>query len=190
MKQVVKKSRKAFTLIEMIIAITVFTIFIGFAISSYLTFHRADQEALVTRGLIMDAESLMDTLSEAIQENKIFYDCDSGVLCLVSPDGENLYTYTWDAEEETVSKLAYDKSGVPLAGYENPVLLHSANVQVSYFNFSIFPGVNPYDPENRGINEVQFQPIVTVDFSIYSKANSREDARVNLHTSITSRFYQ
>ena len=55
-----KRQKAAFTLIEMIIAITVFTIFIGFAISAYLTFHRADQDALTNRSLLMESEAILN----------------------------------------------------------------------------------------------------------------------------------
>lgn len=72
MKTSLKKP--AFTLLEMIIAITVFTIFIGFAISTYLTFHRADQEALAMRSLMLEAQGTMDLLISSIKENTIDYD--------------------------------------------------------------------------------------------------------------------
>lgn len=68
------RSVPAFTLLEMIIAITVFTIFIGFAISTYLTFHRADQEALAMRSLMLEAQGTMDLLISSIKENTIDYD--------------------------------------------------------------------------------------------------------------------
>lgn len=67
-------NKPAFTLLEMIIAITVFTIFIGFAISTYLTFHRADQEALAMRSLMLEAQGTMDLLISSIKENAIDYD--------------------------------------------------------------------------------------------------------------------
>ncbi len=63
----------AFTLLEMIIAITVFTIFIGFSISTYLSFHRADQEALEQRSLMLEIQGTMDQISEAVRSNKIDY---------------------------------------------------------------------------------------------------------------------
>lgn len=72
MKTSLKKP--AFTLLEMIIAITVFTIFIGFAISTYLTFHRADQEALAMRSLMLEAQGTMDLLTESVKENTIDYE--------------------------------------------------------------------------------------------------------------------
>lgn len=128
----------AFTLLEMIIAITVFTIFIGFSISTYLSFHRADQEALEQRSLMLEIQGTMDNISEAVRSNKIDYAGEyseeedilgglSGglsaslfgathvlnekVLSLVSSDGETKYVYTWDDEEETLSLQVFDFDG-------------------------------------------------------------------------------
>lgn len=173
------KKNPGFTLIEMIIAITVFTIFIGFSISAYLTFHRADQEALIERNLVMSAQAIMADLSEAIRENKIDYDSydssvGTGILPLVDAEGEHALFYEWDDEEELLRL-----NGEPL---------HPEAIQVTYASFDIFPEQNPF--ENRTVDALQYQPIVRIELTFVMPGRVTKELDLTLHTSVTTRFYQ
>lgn len=199
-----------FTLIEMIIAITVFTIFIGFAISSYLVLHRANQEVLIQRSLMLEAQGTMNVLTEAVRENRIDYAAyedsilveafspllgDSHVihtstLFLLSPDEEIHYQYTWDEEEQILTAAATDSDGNPLDAYADPLLLHGEESQVTYAAFRIFPDVNPYVLENASNDDVQYQPTVQIDLEFSIPGRIRELVTVDLQSSVTSRFYQ
>lgn len=202
------KSRPAFTLIEMLIAITVFTIFIGFAISTYLTFHRADQDALTQRSLIMDSEAILNQLSDAVRENKIDYEAygsgssedgnpfspsaltftdalNEEALYLISADGEQKITYRWDADEETLSVQYFDADGT--ATTEEQVL-HSEGLTVSDANFRVFPATNPY--EDRTNDEIQYQPMVTFTLNFSMPGRVDPELTLELQTTVTSRYYQ
>lgn len=198
----------AFTLLEMIIAITVFTIFIGFAIATYLTFHRADQEALAMRSVLFETQGTMDLLTEAVKENAVDYDyynedsaedvlsdafdglelsgshtVTGSTLVLRSADGTQLI-YTWDSEEETLSLQAVDADGVA----SDPTLLHNETTRVTYAQFRIFPDMNPY--ENATESAVQYQPTVRIELTFAVPGRINEEVTVDLQTSVTSRFYQ
>lgn len=196
-----------FTLIEMIIAITVFTIFIGFAISSYLVLHRANQEVLIQRSLMLEAQGTMNALIEALRENRIDYNAyedrvlldflldysdtrTTSTLFLLSPDGDIHYEYTWDEEVQALTVSATDSDGNPVDGYGSPLLLHGPKTQVSYVSFRIFPDVNPYVTENVSDDDVQYQPTVQIDLEFSIPGRIREKVTVDLHSSVTSRFYQ
>lgn len=207
------KKAAAFTLIEMIIAITVFTIFIGFAIATYLAFHRADQEALIERSLMFEAQGAIDLIVEQVKENTIDYsyyneetlmpdvsdlitedltvhlslnagEIVGDTLVLRSSDGTLQTVYTWDEEAETLSTYTIAEDG----STTDPVLLHSATTKVTYVSFRIFPDENPYD--NKTKNSVQYQPTVKMDITFAMPGRVREETSVDLHTSVTSRFYQ
>lgn len=205
--------RPAFTLLEMIIAITVFTLFIGFAISTYLMFHRADQEALAMRSLMLETQGTLDFITDAVKENTIDYayyneDSDSDILsgvrsnlfanfnlgnthtindatlALRSLDGSTETVFIWDEEDETLSLFTIDEEG----NESTPVLLHSETTSVPYVNFRIFPDENPYDdPATDGI---QYQPMVQVEITFSMPGRIQEEVTVDFQTSITSRFYQ
>lgn len=218
----------AFTLIEMIIAITVFSIFIGFAVSSYLAFHRADQEALVDRSLMMEAGQVMDLLTADIQANKIDYeyyeDLSSGgvhimhgfgsgglslsppfsfgfgsdhelnksILVLRSVDGLTRTVYEWDEEDLTLSVDKFDMtSGTAVELPDYPQLLTSGQVYLNDVNFRIFPDVDPYDSAtDPSDDEVQFQPVVTLNLTFAAVGRVRAEVTLPLQTTVTSRFYQ
>ena len=197
----------------MIIAITVFTIFIGFVISSYLAFHRADQETIEVRSLLLELQGTMDQISETVKDSKVdFVSYETGsafgfpvttlfsnhalnesTLYLLSPDGPTQTVYTWDSDEdkETLSLQVFEFDGtdfVAADGYSEPVLLHGENTRVTYANFRIFPDVDPYDFENSADGDVQFQPIVQIKLSFTVPAGPR-GSFLDLQTSVTSRYY-
>lgn len=184
-------SRPAFTLLEMIIAITVFTIFIGFAISTYLAFHRADQEALTMRSVMLETQGAMDHLIQAAKENAIdtdYYTDTSNplvtsTLALTSSNGVQM-VYEWDSDAETLSLTTTDADGVS----SDPVLLHSESTRVTYASFRIFPNANPY--EVGAEEEDQFQPMVRIQVTFSLPGRVNEEVTVDLQSSVTSRFYQ
>ncbi len=200
---------EAFTLIEMIIAITVFTIFIGFAMATYLTFHRAQQEAAVVRSLTLEAESTFDLVTEALRENMIDYgryadeDPSAGdilyeavyshygflsmndtnvtnTLYLIGVDGTQL-AFEWDDGEGIFTMQVGD---------EEPIQLHADGIAASFIGFEIFPHVDPYESENISEDDFQFQPIVQVAMTFSAPGHVRDEVELELQTSITSRFYQ
>lgn len=207
-------SRAGFTLVEMIIAITVFTIFIGFAISAYLSFHRADQDALTNRSLLMDSQAILNELSDVVRENKIDYEAyeelagssaftfsglpefdfsggglalsalNEQTLHLSTPDGSEKIVYTWDADAQTLSVQRFDQDGTALVDEQ---LLHSENLAVTNVRFRIFPNEDPYADR---INNAQYQPIVTMDLSFSMPGRMDQELTLDLRTSVTSRFYQ
>ncbi|MFA4815040.1 MAG: type II secretion system protein [Candidatus Gracilibacteria bacterium] len=189
MKTSLKKS--AFTLLEMIIAITVFTIFIGFAISTYLTFHRADQEALAMRSLMLETQGTMDVLIAAVKKNTIDYDYyggdeDESTLALLSPDGKTHTIYAWDGTEKTLSVHTMDSDGKE----SEPTALHSETTSVNYMRFRIFPNANPYTLGPDAEDAQYYQPTVQMEVTFAMPGRIQEEVTVDFQTSVTSRFYQ
>ncbi|MBT4384431.1 type II secretion system protein [Candidatus Peregrinibacteria bacterium] len=214
MKQL--KSKPAFTLIEMTISITVFTIFIGFSMATYISFHRAQQEAAATRSLLMELDSVMNIMTSSLLENKIDYDyyalegdhdalraqgnelladlsllgsdaLQTSVLALRSSDGNEQIIFKWFDGVLTMQK--FDEEGAQ-DGYMESDVLHSLHTNVDYMNFEIFPGKDPYDLENSKEDNLQYQPIVQLNLTLSSPGRVRDRVVLDLQTSITSRFYR
>lgn len=203
----------AFTLIEMVIAITVFSIFMAFVMGSYLVFHRSNQEALTYRGLILETQWAMDFITDALRNNAISFDyylVESGAtsdaltpfsdgdvdpivtstLVLVSPDGVSFTHYVWDEDAQTLTVQQFDEDGSPLDGYSDPILLHAEATKVSFVRFTLFPPANPYALENAAEDDLQYQPIVQVQLTFSLPGRMREMLHFPLQTSVTSRLYQ
>lgn len=196
--------KDAFTLVEMILAITIFSTFIGFVLTTYVTFHRAQQDAAVTREVLMEAETVLLELTDALKENFINFDAysvgqeiatdilsdfvqtsqaefiDSNTLYLISPEGQEI-VFDWGVAAQELTLMEGD--GVAQR-------IHSENVYVSHLSFEIFPSLDPYDSANVGYDDVAFQPIVKINMTFAALGRSSEELDVSLETSVTSRFYQ
>ena len=186
------KKQDAFTLIEMIIAITVFTVFIGFVMTAYMTFHQSQQEAAIVRSVIFEMESATSLISQSIKENSIDYEIYSGeenLLYLLSPDETTHILYIWDDEDETLGIQLFDSDGNVMDGYAEPVLLHSEDTKVTNVKFRIFPSTDPYGiPVNS--DQEYYQPNVQMAMTFERPGRIREDVVIDFQTSVTSRIYQ
>lgn len=194
------KKRSAFTLIELIIAITVFVVFIGFVMAAYLTFHRSQQQVAATRSLLLEGESVFNRIDDLMDDHKIYFDyykadtewgessshtLEAQELALISLDEEEVVFIRWEvtedqeAEEETGS-IFFEVEG------EDPIQLNAVGTSVDFMSFRIFPDDNPYDVENQSdSNFPHFQPHVQVIMTL-----SRRDVLLDLQDTFTSRFYQ
>lgn len=86
------KKNPAFTLVELIIAITVFSIFIAFGMTSFSVFHRVQQDSATSRDVMFQIDDAMNIITEAVKENKIdygYYDCaDSSISTITLSPAE------------------------------------------------------------------------------------------------------
>ncbi len=194
----------AFTLMEMVIAITVFTVFIGFSVSTFVRFYNVEKEAAATRTLLMETQSMVDSLTQDLKENKIDYEyysrgfstVDAGArfsseLVLRSPDGELQTRYVWDSFTESLTLQRFDADGQPLAGYFDPLPLEGPYSNVTHVLFRIFPSDNPFDPANVAKDSLQFQPNVQIELEAQTPSRAGSvPITVDFQTSVTSRFYQ
>lgn len=191
----INSSKPAFTLMEMIIAITVFSIFMAFTISSYLVFHRANQESLALRSLIFETQAAMDNLTDSIHDNRIDYDyygesINSSILALLSADGQTISLYEWNEEDKTLTVQKTYLSGIPVDGYSTPVLLHSPTTGVSYASFRIVPKADPFALENAAEDDLQYQPMVRVELTFSVPGRIHEELDFSLRSSVTTRQYR
>ena len=211
--------RKAFTLIEMIIAITVFTIFIGFAISAYLTFHRADEDALTNRTLLMDSEAILNELSDATRENKIDYEAyaaSSGGDCGSSTEPSSLPSFSLptfslptislgtalnvqtlcllSADEQQRTVYSWDAEGKSLSvqrSEKGGALSEKQRLNSEALTMSAvnFRIFPDTDPYAES-SEEHYQPMVTFYLSFSMQSREVEPLTLDLRTTVTSRFYK
>ncbi len=218
-KKVRKKMKKGFTLMELLISMVIFVIFLGVVSSSYISIVRAQKHANEVRKIYADIRAFVDTLNEEIRLSSLDYDCYSGqadfiggiintcepgitiregrsdYLSLMRKDGlgKTLFYYDRNEGKIYVKKWVKEESGWNIApGFEagyRPLL--SDIIKMEHFTFAISPDKNPYsdDPLVYANNTMQFQPKVT----IFMTATSRSDNTANFHfdfqTTISSRIY-
>ncbi|MFT7184555.1 MAG: prepilin-type N-terminal cleavage/methylation domain-containing protein [Oceanicoccus sp.] len=196
-----KQKREAFTLIEMVIAITVFVIFIGFVMAAYLTFHRSQTQVAATRSMLLEGEAIFNRLGDLMDDHKInfeYYNTESEFgtdasytlevqdLVLISLDEEEVVHVYWEEseEDEDEGNLFYELDG------EDPIQLNALGTSVDFMSFRIFPDDNPYSIENQSDPDFpHFQAHIQVKMTLGRVANS-DDVILDLQTTLTSRFYQ
>ena len=196
-----KHTRSAFTLIEMIIAITVFVIFIGFVMAAYLTCHRSQAQVAATRSMLLEGEAIFNRLGDLMDDHKIYfeyyntsvdhaadvdYSLETQELVLISLDEEEVVMLSWEASEEDEEKgnlfLTIDD--------EEPIQLNALGTSVNFMSFRIFPNDNPYLVANQSDSSFpHFQPHIQVKMTM-GREGSSEDVILDLQTTLTSRFYQ
>ncbi len=194
-----KQNAPAFTLIEMLISITIFTVFIGFAMGTYLVFHRAQAEAAVMRKLLVETNQLFETITGDVHDLRLDYAAygtplsattgplKSNALYLMTPDGEEHWALEWDSENKELIQRKVNATGLTLPGYTEPKLMHSAAVDVEEFSLEIFPYTDPAsDPQ---VSTIQYQPMVRVLLKTSTPGRVREILEVDLQTTVTSRYY-
>lgn len=169
--------RHAFTLIEMLISITILMIFFGIVSRSYINVVSANKSAQETERVYQDVRNVFDSIGDRIHNGEIDFSfceiatCDYA-LSLIDKDGMARTVYKFDAtkkqilvqkqkksinENGTISWIAEDSSFESLTSDANPV---------DNFRFELFPQKNPYDSVNASVDEVQYQPSVTLDLTI------------------------
>jgi len=192
------KKREAFTLIELIISITIFVVFMGFVMAAYLTFHSSQQRVAATRGMLLESESIFNLLGDEMNDHKIHYEyyatesflgedisytLEAQELVLISLDEEEFLRIYWeeDPEDEEKGHLFYEIDG------EEPLQLNGIGTSVDFASFRIFPDSNPYDTENQSDPDFpHFQPHVQVKMTL----SRGDEVSIDLQTTFTSRFYQ
>mgnify|MGYP003405314414 FL=1 len=214
-----KNTKKAFTLVELLISMVIFVIFLGVVSSSYISIVRAQKHANEVRKIYSDIRTFVDTLNEEIRLSSLDYDCYEGrvdfiggtlntceqgisisqgrsdYLSLMRKDGleKTLFYYNRDEAKMYVKKWLRAESGwITAPGFEDGYRsLLSDIVKIENFAFAISPDKNPYssDPLIYTNNSTQFQPKVTIFLTATSRSDNTADFHFDFQTTISSRIY-
>jgi prepilin-type N-terminal cleavage/methylation domain-containing protein len=180
-----QQNRCGFTLIELIITTTIFLIFIAVAGTSYLTIVEANAKANQAQKLYSEVRSVLDTAAAMIRAGSLDYSCIDRVLapldsrCVASGNGSQkrlLRTIHSDGLERRILEFSENNiflSSETRASTEQPwtaigprTSLLSPKVRIEQGYFTIFPLQNPYEQSAAAIDEVQYQPTVTITMKI------------------------
>jgi len=200
-----KMSRvSGFTLVEMLVAMSIFVIFVGVVMNSYLTVVRAMRDAEEYRVLYSDARHVFDVLTENAREKSIYdpspskyvrqvdLQASSSGVKFYSADGEKIeFKFETDLGSSDVSAsgrvVMVDDKGVEKK-------LHSDDVNVKSFMVYVWPLRNPFSGDvvnaDGSINySLLFHPKITFS-AVFEKKNSvGEVYSLPLQTSVSLRKY-
>lgn len=192
---IIKKilKQKGFTLIEMMVAMAIFVMFLGVLIGSYTDIVKSQQEANDYRVLYSEARRVFDKITEEVRNGAIYYGIDVDYrnvnerLVLISMEGDRHVVFEYDEDEGNIW-FGEDVSSI-LTDY---LLISPDNDRISVTDFNVFvsPVDDPYKLENVFKDGLQFQPKVTV-FATFEmeRRKSGTPYSMDLQTTISSRSY-
>lgn len=198
-------NRRGFTLVEMLVSMTIFMVFVGILINSYSTIIKAQKEANDYRAIYTEARAVFDTLIAELREGTLDYakfeyggGCTSLItnmtddLWLISKDGvsKKIWLESGEGGDDAAGVLKIQQFAKPGATTgDKTKSLNSGTVSVKDFRFKIYPLADPYAPLNVGENRHQFQPAVTIFASFEKEKVTGEPYKVDFQTTISSRIY-
>lgn len=186
------KSQKGFTLIEMLIAMTVFVMFMGVVIQSYLGIVRSQQETNEYRVMYSEARHIFDRFSDEVKNGSIYYkELSAKTLTLISADGNRAVKFSYDdAEDKQVLNFSESIRGEDgVFQIPKTYQLNTDRIKIKEFDIYVTPLKDPYKADNIVDNSAQYQPKVTIFATFEKEFSGGETLDLDLQTTISSRSY-
>lgn len=199
--------KPGFTLIEITVALTVFMIFIGIILSSFIHLLSVQVEANRYRKVYSELDNIIALIAADMKDFGLDYECFKTSVCdpniynyqtlaFVSADGLERHLFSIEKAENAkgldVKKLSYSvqkratrTNEWPAQVYRN---LETKNTEFLDFAFTLFPLADPYSEATRAETDELFQPSLTL--KVLAKAKAYEnDPGIVVQTTISSRQY-
>mgnify|MGYP006419324887 FL=1 len=189
-----KKDNKGFTLVELLVAMSIFIVFLGVLMSSYTSIIRAQREANDYRVMYSEARHVFETITQELRNGMVDY----GKYCelisagtLLVPAQDHIFIVNKDSLDHREISFDEGNGKIKYGIYDSGVYedLNSEAVSVKNLEFHIYPYGDPYNDEYVMIDAVQFQPMVTVLATFERERSSQEPFSLTLQTTISSRIY-
>lgn len=188
----ISKKLPAFTLIELLISISIFMVFVGVAGGTYTSLVKANKQANDMQKLYGEVRFVLDSLATDIRSGELDFQCISVadrdpwclqdmVLGIIKKNGTERVLYRFLASTHQLETLHQSRNDTRLlwSGSEWKPLF-GASVPIQELSFNVFPTLNPYEQGNAEDDALQFQPAVTIALTA---------GNFNFQTTYTSRVY-
>ncbi len=204
-----------FSLVEMLIAVSVFAVIATIASSMFSTFANNQKRTQSSQVLLNNAQYALEIISRELKNNEIIsFDtlaCSSidarytKCLLFVRENGETagfFYDGTYNGgSDNTEIELDYAQldcvrngnvySACSFSSGQSPVVLLSQSynkTQITDLDFVLTPATNPYFDDTGLVNQ---QPKVTINLVVkYFSTQPIEQASHHLQTTVSSRIYK
>ncbi len=200
---------EAFTLVEILVAISIFVLTATLAASIFSTFANNQKKIKVSQELLNNSQYVLELISREVKNNEIIaFGTDRDDRCQDLPveytqcllfaraNGETA-GFVYSGSEILYAQLdcTVNEAGVyshcGLASGQEPIVMLSENynkVVVESLDFLLQPDVNPYFDISVINNQ---QPRVTIKMKVsYASTQIFEQATYHLQTTVSSRVYK
>jgi len=194
------KNNKGFTLIEVLVSMSIFVVFMSVLISSYTSIITAQREANDYRIMYAEARAVFESVIAEFREGMIDYPVmqDRGNLLGSQSDvwlvGKDAITKAHIFNEDGILMLekgaVIDSVGVQFTGDQKNIELNEVEkARIKDFRIYVTPSVDPYAAENVSLDLQQFHPKVTIVIRFEKELSNGKIYNLDLQTSLSSRIY-
>lgn len=173
-----KFHEKGFTLIEAVVAVSVFAVATTSIVGVYLAVQRLTAQSAALQAVQQNGRFITEDLTKTIRNGQIDYARYGGSI--PQPATTNLYLLDRDGVPirifQSGNDLILDRAGVGSTNFT------SREVRVRDFKVYIWPAVNPFPGGAE-------QPTATVFLELESNINPRDKLRVPFQTTAATRQY-
>lgn len=171
---------RGFTLIEVLIAMTVFVVFVTSLLTAYFNIARAQREANERRIMYAEVRDIVDELTFYLRDYALNYGTDSKY----EGTPEKISLLSKDGSEKLEIVYVNDNDSIRIGA-----AVINKHVDVSSFSATVRPMQNPYYFEAFDKPASQFQPSVTLKMTFEKELSSGEVISMPIQTTISSRVY-
>ena len=175
------RSKRGFSLVEMLVAMAIFVIFTGLLINSYMGIVKALRATEDQRIVYSEARHVFDVLTEEARNATIYGgdygDCQPNGMEFCSEKGKIVFIY-----DEVNDGLKIDRHG---DGFGEA--LHSDEVKITRFDAYAWPTENPFGIE-ADLNRL-YQPKVTFVATFEKVEPMGKVSSYDLQTTVSLRTY-
>ena len=193
----IRKNNKGFTLIEMLVSMTIFVVFLSVLINSYTSIVSTQRAANEYRTMYSEARGVFETLVGELRDGMVDYEQEGS---LVGPQKQILLV-TKDGLKKTMIRHEFVEGRGVLVLDEQKVVdptvvfnvgdgrVLNSEVNVKDFKIYVSPSRDPYALENVTFTEFQFQPKVTIFAEFEQEFDTGRTFTFELQTTVSSRIY-
>ena len=189
-----------FTLIEMVISLGIFMLFIGMVLSIFISLTATQQKTNYNRETVSETKNIINTISTEAKEKAIDYNCyEREAICgnrdnnlaLISPNGLTRTIFSKSCTNgfcnlTQTNQSRSNRNESWALGQTSQ--LNSDKLKIKDLKFLIYPKENPFNIENAANDKTQFQPVVNIIINIARTTSGNSDPII-IQTSVTSRIY-
>jgi len=186
-----KKEKRAFSLMEMIIATALFLIAITASIGIFLSTIKANNKINLMQEVENEIRYITETMSKEIRLGTVYYDYYedtygldfqnpvSTLALLDNADNISYFALNGDEESSGIVQVDFSDSGV----WSD---LTSNDVIVDQLDFYLLPDFNPFAQDAEFIQ----QPLVIIYLEAHYNNSDDSEGKIKMQTSVTSRQYK
>lgn len=178
---------QGFTLIEMLISISIFMLFISLMAGSYTALVSANRKAQEEQKLYREVRFIFDTFGQEIRAGRLDYSYlentnlqKQKIISILRENSLQRTIFKFSEKNLFISKESRLDTNSPWTLLVNWEPLTSTTLSLEDLSFSVFPLKDPYDSRHAEENEIQWQPTVSIDAKV---------AQHDFHTTYASRHY-